>query len=375
MDEVGRHSSLIGDIYDAALDPSRWASVAEKSAQFVAGFAVSVIVIDRRDQGANFDRHFGLDPYYEQLYEENYRKCDPRPALNSLFKVGEVFSTTAFDQAEYRNTRFYQEYMQPQGVSDNVMCVFERSPTSHAVFGLFRHEDNGPAETTFRRMRLLMPHMRRGLLIAKSMALSKAESATFTDTLDGLRTGVFFLDARQRIVHANKSGHAMLAKGRFLRMASGRLAANEPNAKKTLDRGIEMAAKGDPALGGSGLTVPLQTSDGDPYVAYLLPLTSGERRRAGTMYESVAALFIHRAVPEVSSSSEIMAIRYKLTPMELNVLFAIVEVGGVPEVAEELGIAQSTVKTHLLRVFAKTGTRRQADLVKLIVGFSRPLLS
>jgi DNA-binding CsgD family transcriptional regulator len=30
-----------------------------------------------------------------------------------------------------------------------------------------------------------------------------------------------------------------------------------------------------------------------------------------------------------------------------------------------LGIGRGTVKTHLLRIFAKTGTRRQAELVKL----------
>ena len=38
------------------------------------------------------------------------------------------------------------------------------------------------------------------------------------------------------------------------------------------------------------------------------------------------------------------------------------------------GIAETTVKTHLHRVFAKTGVSRQADLVKLAAGFSNPLV-
>jgi DNA-binding NarL/FixJ family response regulator len=53
---------------------------------------------------------------------------------------------------------------------------------------------------------------------------------------------------------------------------------------------------------------------------------------------------------------------------------AIVEVGGVPEVAEALGIGESTVKTHLGRLYEKTGARRQADLVKLFAGYASPLL-
>ena len=64
---------------------------------------------------------------------------------------------------------------------------------------------------------------------------------------------------------------------------------------------------------------------------------------------------------------------YKLTPTELRVLLAIVDVGGVPEVAIALGVAESTVKTHLGHLFEKTGAARQADLVKIVAGFSTPL--
>jgi DNA-binding CsgD family transcriptional regulator len=64
---------------------------------------------------------------------------------------------------------------------------------------------------------------------------------------------------------------------------------------------------------------------------------------------------------------------YRLTAAELRVLMAIVDIGGVPEVAPMLGISETTVKTHLQRVFEKTGTNRQADLVKLVAGFMSPL--
>jgi DNA-binding CsgD family transcriptional regulator len=56
------------------------------------------------------------------------------------------------------------------------------------------------------------------------------------------------------------------------------------------------------------------------------------------------------------------------------VLLAIVEIGGAPEVAEALGVAESTVKTHLLHLYAKTGASRHADLAKLVAGFTSPLI-
>lgn len=59
----------------------------------------------------------------------------------------------------------------------------------------------------------------------------------------------------------------------------------------------------------------------------------------------------------------------------MRVTLAVVEVGGAPEIAEMLGIAASTVKTHLGRIYEKTGAARQADLVKLVAGFAIPQIS
>jgi DNA-binding NarL/FixJ family response regulator len=56
----------------------------------------------------------------------------------------------------------------------------------------------------------------------------------------------------------------------------------------------------------------------------------------------------------------------------LRVLLNIVDVGGVSDCAEALGVADSTIKAHLHQVFEKTGRRRQADLVRLVAEFSSP---
>jgi DNA-binding CsgD family transcriptional regulator len=375
MDEAAVLSLLIEDIYDAALDTSRWNGVLEKTSKFIDAFAVSIVTQDRFEEPVRYEHYFGVDPYYQQIYEEKYSRCDPRNALNGFFKVGEIFSTFAvLSHREMRDTQFYQEYIQPQGITDNLRCVFDRSPINY--LGAFRRADNArPAETTFRRMQRLMPHVKRAALISKTVSHSNAQTATFIDVLDDFRAGIFLLDARRRLVHANRSGHALLARRILLRTANGCLSAKEPDAQRALDRAVAQAANTDRRRACRGVTVGLQTSEDERYVAHLLPLISGERGRIGARCEAVAALFVHRVEASVSAPCELIAALYNLTPMEVSVLFAIVNVGGAPEVAKALGVAQSTVKTHLVRVFAKTGTGRQADLVKLIAGFSNPLLS
>jgi len=212
-------------------------------------------------------------------------------------------------------------------------------------------------------------------MIGRLIDSKTAEVATFADTLDGLSAGMFLVDARGMIVHANARGHVMLADGAVLRAPGGKLACDHADADRALHAVFLAAGNGDAAVGTKGVSVPLSARDGERFVAHVLPLTSGARRRAGTSYAAVAALFVHKAAVERPSPPEVIAKTYKLTPAELRVLLAVVEVGGVPEVADALGVAETTVKFHLRRLFEKTGAHRQADLVKLVAALSSPLVS
>jgi DNA-binding CsgD family transcriptional regulator len=88
----------------------------------------------------------------------------------------------------------------------------------------------------------------------------------------------------------------------------------------------------------------------------------------------VVAVVVCKAGAMEPSAPDAIARHFKLTPGELRVLLAVVRVGGVAGTAAALGIREATVKTHLHRVFGKTGTSRQVELVRLVAGFANPLL-
>jgi DNA-binding CsgD family transcriptional regulator len=161
----------------------------------------------------------------------------------------------------------------------------------------------------------------------------------------------------------------MVAEGRLLRAPTGRLIVIDQAAGQALLDSFTAAEGGDAALGRRGVAVPLKARDDERYVAHVLPLTSGARRKAGVCYGAVAAMFVRKAALDLPSPPVAIAQQFQLTPAELRVLFSIVEIGGVSEVADVLGISEATVRTHLHRLFEKTGTGRQADLVKLVAGY------
>ena len=315
------------------------------------------------------------DPFYRQVYFDKYIKLDPFTMTQFVVDVEEPKSfLDVLPHAELVQTRIYKEWAQPQGVVDALMCLIDRSVTSVGFMVVFRNERDGFVDdATRRRARLVIPHIRRATLIGKVVDLRKAEAASFADTLDGIDAGMFLVDPTGRLVHANAAGHAMLTETDVLRATGGHLALNDPQADQALAETFATTGDGDAAVGIKGVAVPIVALNGERYVAHVLPLTSGARRQAGATYRAAAALFVHKAALETPSPPQAIAEAYRLTAMELRVLLAIVEVGGVPEVAEALGVAESTIKTHLGRIFAKTNSSRQADLVKLVAGFASPL--
>ncbi len=369
-------SRLVGELYDAALDPALWTVALQGVRDFVGGASAGVVA---KDASANrgfvcFDDG-SIAPDYTASYFDRYVALDPCTTGHVFSTVETPVSTTdLMPYDEFLETRFYQEWAGPQGFVDYMGAAIDKTSTSAVVFNVMRRQDDGMFdEAARRRMRLVAPHVRRAVVIGEAMDLKTAEAASLADVFDGLNAGIFLTDARGRIVHANTAGHAILAKADGLYASGGRLVAQSTETRQALGAALAAAEKGDGAARGSATGVSFATREGERYAAHVLPLTSGNRREAASAYGAVAALFVNKASISLPSQPECIARHYQLTPTELRVLLAIVEVGGVPEVAEALGVAETTVKTHLGNLYGKTGVSRQADLVKLVAGFASPL--
>jgi DNA-binding CsgD family transcriptional regulator len=375
--ETEQISELIGDIYDAALEPRKWIEALNAAARFVRGRAASVFSKNVDQKGGAIYFQHGLDPNYVRLYFDKYVKLDPTTSIQLFAEVGDILSTeTVMPYHEFRETRFFKEWAHPQGLVDAATAILQKAPAAVGMFVVFRHERDGLVDDEMRRrMRLLFPHVRRSVLIGRLLDVRQSEAAAFADTLDALSAAIFLVDAECRIVHENGAARTLASQGRILSAVGGRLFAPDATVNGNLQDAFMAASEGDDAIGVKGVSLPLITRDGDDYVATVLPLTSGARRQAGSTYSAVAALFVSRVRQYASSPPEVIARRYKLTPMELRVLLAIVEVGGVPDVAEALGVSTETVKTHLGRIYGKTGVNRQAELVKLVMKFTSPIAS
>ena len=298
MSELKEFSGLVGNIYDASLDPALWPAVFEQVCRFVRCSSAHLFAQDSVHK-TTASRYFtwGDEPEFTQLYIDKYAKLNPMFPGALFFNVEEVHQLIEIiPREEVRRTRFCIEWMAPQEIIDDMFAILEKSATSCSLFQVIRRRRDGVVDDDAReRLALLAPHIRRSVLIGKIIDLKKVEAAALADSLDTLSAGMFMVDASGRIVHANASGHSMLAEAKVLRSVGGHLGAIDSLANQALLESFAATESGDPALGRKGIAVPLKARDDERYVANVLPLTSGTRRKAGISYSAVATVFVHKA--------------------------------------------------------------------------------
>ena len=125
-------------------------------------------------------------------------------------------------------------------------------------------------------------------------------------------------------------------------------------------------------MGATGIGVPIGSAASEPVLAHVLPLAQGDLRTR-LMPQATAAVFITGPHTRASFDVDALAHAYGLTPAEARVLEQLLAGVTLGEAAEALDISLTTVKTHLSRIFSKTGVSRQADLVALTHRLAPPV--
>ena len=112
-------SDVIGVIYDAALDAELWPGALGQTCQYVGGAAANLIWSDSVSRAAGIFHSWGFDPEFQQSYFETYAPLNPLYPAGLFRPVGEVFSTVdLMPHEELWDTRFYREWIKPQGLLD-----------------------------------------------------------------------------------------------------------------------------------------------------------------------------------------------------------------------------------------------------------------
>lgn len=367
MRQADNVSSLVEEIYDAALEPALWSNLVVSINAFVGTRACGIISKDSTTRSGVTHYHCGVDPHYIQLYADTYCRFDPLARLPGFGKVVSIPDLVCFD--DYVRGPFYQEWLRPQGSADVGNVVLERTDVNCPVLLTFLSGKRMMDKSMRRRIERLVPHAHRAITINKAIQTERSQADGFEALFDEISTAVFLIGNDCEAVNVNSAAQQLLEDG-CIRLRGGQLVASDKRINQMLR---DTFCKNENHSQTNVVQFCLKAQDGSLYSAQILPLHSSERGSFGRKHKALGALFVRKVKVRFQPGVELIAQAFELTPAETRVLSGILEIGGVPGVSSSLQIAETTVKTHLQRVFAKTGASRQTDLVKLGASFSTSL--
>ena len=135
------------------------------------------------------------------------------------------------------------------------------------------------------------------------------------------------------------------------------------NFGKPLDLGLALSPGGRPA---HAVAVP-RTTGLRPYQLVAAPIRTRFRQFIGTSAPSAVTLITDPERPG-HPEPDLLTQLYGLTRKEAAIAARLSQAKSVKQAADEMGIAYETARTHVRRIFVKTGASHQTELLLLLAG-------
>lgn len=361
----------VGSLYDAALDTALWPTALGNITRALDGQAFSLFLLDKRTAEVPLMSSFGLSPEFLREFKGYYTALEPAlPFLSATPRLPFYLDQMWIDERAIDRHEFYAWLERAGGVRYRLGGVIAETPDHYGLTALLRSRRRGQAGAAEQKLFLrLLPHNRRATRIWLELGQLEGDSTVRHEALDRLSIGVLLLDQLGRLILSNRAARAILDQDDGLGLdGAGRLRAAFPGETQALRRTIAAvsatAAGADLHAGrGHGITRP---SGRRSYLAFIAPL--GDRRDALGLERAPAAVVL-LTDPDQTGCAPIDLLRrsYGLTAAEARLAGDLAEGLRVEEAAAKHGVTIGTARSHLKAVFAKTGTRSQSALVRLLL--------
>lgn len=354
IDEV---AELITRINESATAPAAWPATLSTIAATFGSATASLLVADGVTREARF-RDVGADPIATESYNNYYGGVDFVAATIETSPVGAIRTGSELIDPN-KHTEFYTDWIQPCGLDDGLFTRLNTSCDVPSWLVLAAPKLYTPFSTPKRvaLLRLLIPHFQNAIRTQTMLGNSRNDRALALELLELLPHAVVILGKNGVVQHQNSAASLLFTRDDGLSIGRyGTLTASSARCNTELTQLIR-ASTGPVRTG--GYTTIERRSKGPRYLVHLIPLPS-------TFDDAVTLAAIVDPDRAASTSQDHLRAMYNLTHAEVVVAERVQAGIGLNAVASELGVSLATVRTHLQHIFQKTGTHRQAELVRVL---------
>ena len=367
---------LIDTIYKCALGLADWDAICRDIHTAHPELGVAIHLHEARN-----DRNIGLvqagfDPAGVAPYLSHYAHVSPWLAPIERLAVGALHHTEDLcSREEFLRTEYWNDWLKPQGeFAAGTGMVLVRGFERHGFVGInYTHKTDKPRDEADDLMRLIGPHLQRGFSLWQQAAVDRERLAVFEGAVGTLAIPVLIVDGHRRLRFANDAGEAILRRLDGLTVGANReVRAQNRLADDQLDAAIATVA-GSPRVRAPLVVVPKSEWVNEPtghYVIAPVPVPHQPEDLgfgAFSFYDgSLVMLVVHDMGACLRLDPYTLSETFHMTRTEAELAVAMLEGETIADYAKRKRVSRYTVRNQLSSVMSKTGTHRQADLVRLL---------
>ncbi|MCY4571656.1 MAG: helix-turn-helix transcriptional regulator [Gemmatimonadetes bacterium] len=296
-------------------------------------------------------------------YRDYFRRDEAVPRLVGIRDRELVYKSDIYSDQEKKTSVAYNEFRRVNKTENGLFMGIGGIDGCGLIMSFANStEGNGWTGDQLGTIRRLAPHMRQFARVRRALADARASSASLVDLLENRRLGLIQLDRSGCVLEANDRARDVLLECDGLHDRGGRLAAGHRWENAELQ---SLLARALPPWGAQGVGGSMKITRGaarGPLVLEIHPT-----RQTDAAWRLGALVLIVDPVDRLKVAPDLVTRLLGLTPTESRVAVAVAAGQTVVGTSRELGCAESTVQTHLKRVYRKLGIHKQTELVRSVV--------
>jgi DNA-binding CsgD family transcriptional regulator len=375
MEHDGGIFGLIDLIYAAALNPERWDA-------FLYGFTKAT---NCESAGIHFEEPglplasvgatVDFDPAYVRQYEEYDATRNVWIRTGEPAKSGEFrFSNEHYPEQDLVKSEYYNDWLRPQNLFYGMGMTIGRRGGTPAHVSAFRSKQSGPyGQAEADLARILIPHLERAFELHGRVAELEMHKAASNEALDRLPVGVLFVAAAGEVVFFNRAAKVILDQNDGLRLLRSKLVTATKVETERVSKSIVEAGNvfydTDFKLSPGGSISISRPSGRRPFSLTAVPFPQDACRIRQLLAPRGPTVTVLLKDPESEEGArgDGLIHGFGLTPSEARIAYLLMQGKSIEDCAGEVRISIHTTRTYVKRVFSKTGTKRQGELVRVLM--------
>jgi len=362
---------LIGSLYEAAACPERWEDFLRLAVERFAAERAGLTLHNDQKRTAVTIWSTGFPPEAKREYDAYYGARNPlvRPYSELLRKKGSWYglARAVVAEREYRASEFFNDFGRKYGSYWVANGLVRNSLHEVATLSVMRSE-TAPAldQQAVDLMGLLIPHLKRVFKIHRTMESLRSTADAAVSAVDALEAAVLAVSGTGDVVLTNRKAEEIIRQEDGVKLCGKRLSASNVAEADRLDDLVQSAATTGAGKGvHPGGAMLVQRRERQALRISVVPFCSSHML---TEVSPCALIFISDPEGRPASRATILSALYQLTPAECRLADLLLEGLDLADSAECMRVATGTGRFMLKSVFHKTGTHRQSELMRFLLG-------